>query len=166
MDVPVSSHICQWHQCVKSGPPALACPTPPHNGAKPVSRTCTPNCCRVTCTDKEHSACAQVSFSPAGLCSIGDASKCLPVPVISLEISGASTCTGQGPHLHSHANNALEVNKSPPRSCTISLPMTLGLETPSSDSTAVSPCQGTQKLPRSRQDKSLFFCFMKQQQRL
>lgn len=48
-------------------------------------------------TDKEHSSCVQVSFSPARLCSTGDASKFFVLPAISLEIPGASTCTGQGP---------------------------------------------------------------------
>lgn len=87
--------LCQWHHCVKSSGPALACPTPPHRGAKPVSRICTPNCSRETSTEKEHSACAQVSLSPARLCSTEDASKCFPVPVISMENLGAITCTGQ-----------------------------------------------------------------------
>lgn len=45
--------------------------------------------------------------------------------------------------LLSHASNALEVNKSPPRSCTISLPTPLGLEIPSQDPAAFPPCQST-----------------------
>lgn len=58
---PPTSSICQRQS------PTPACPTPPHRGGKPVSRTCTPNCSKVTGTDEQHPACAWISFSPAWL---------------------------------------------------------------------------------------------------
>lgn len=159
MDVPTSSHICQWHQCVKSSPPALACPIPPHRGAKPVSRACTPNCSRVTSTDKGHSACAQESFSPAWFCSTGDAYKCFLVPVISLEIPGASTCIGQGPLPPFSCKQCLGVAQYPSQ-CHLAwrhLPWTQQV---------FPPARAPKRYHNPGRKKAFFFYFMKQQQRL
>lgn len=157
--------ICQWHQCVKSSSP---CSGLPHTSPQRSNNYEQDQHSKLQQGDQHRQGafclCLPnylISLSPAWFCSTGDYSKGFPVLVISLEISGASTCTGQAPLPHFSCKQCLgsqqvsfrELHNIPPNATWLG-------------DTFLRLCQSTQKLPQSRQEESLFFYFMKQQQRL
>lgn len=164
MDVPTSSHchLSVPSVCQKQSPCSGLLHTFPQR-----SKTCEQDLHFKLQQEDQHRQGALclpaylISLSPAWLCNTGDVSKCFPVPVISLDIPGASTRTGQAPLspfsckqcLGGQQISSKELHNIPPNATWL-------------EDTFLRLCQGTQKLPQSRQEESLFFYFMKQQQRL